>query len=92
MSIKMQKLADDIKRYTSPHPTKTDLRGFDEHNSWRVDHYDNDVEYHIAEETIYVKNTTPIKFYSDCIRYEGVKYPVSYRSLKKVIDIAKEVA
>jgi hypothetical protein len=88
--MKIEKLADDIKRHTLPHPTKTDLRGFDQHNSWRVDHFDHDVEYHIAAETVYVKNTDPIRFYSDCIKYKDIKYPVSYRSLKCVIVKAKE--
>ena len=34
---KLMKLTDNIRNNTLDHPTKVDMRGVDQHNSWRVD-------------------------------------------------------
>ena len=86
---KLMKLTDNIRNNTLDHPTKVDMRGVDQHNSWRVDWDGN--EYHIADEKVYVGDTI-IRYYSDCIVANDRKYPLSWRSLQKAITECKETA
>lgn len=84
------KLTDMIKRNTRSHPTKVDMRGIKEHNSWRIDWDGN--EYHIADEKVYVGNNV-IRLYSNCIVANGREYPVSWKSLQNAINnVVKEEA
>ena len=89
---KLLKICDMIKTNTKSHPTKIEMCGLGSwnHNSWRIDWDGN--EYHIRTGQVFVGDTV-IKFYSNCIIANGNKYPVSWRSLQKVInDIAANKA